>query len=221
MIEIVSPDARPLRADARRNRERILEAANGVFAEAGSGIQMDLVARRAGVGVGTVYRHFPDKERLLVELASYRFRACVQEAERALMIDDPWAAVESFVRQIADHRLLDAGLRDVLAMLQPGRCHCPAERDELVARLDELLARAHRAGAVRHDVRGADLLALISGAGTAIGQGIYTRLVADVLLAGLRPTPAEDAAFPGVGADAAGDPVGDSPDRPVAVAGHR
>ena len=71
---VVEPGERPLRADARRNRERILESARAVFAECGAEAQIDDVASRAGVGVGTVYRHFPTKEALMVELVRQKFR---------------------------------------------------------------------------------------------------------------------------------------------------
>ena len=83
---------RPLRADARRNRERVIAAARAVFAEHGRDAQMDDVARRAGVGVGTVYRHFPTKEALLVALALDAFERVVAEARRALENPDPWEA---------------------------------------------------------------------------------------------------------------------------------
>src|SRR5262247_2909084 len=73
------PVTRPLRADARRNRERVLEAARACFREDGSNAQMDDVASRAGVGVGTVYRHFPDKAALLEALISERFREFAED----------------------------------------------------------------------------------------------------------------------------------------------
>src|ERR1019366_1103756 len=75
---------RPLRADARRNRERILESARLVFAESGADAQIDDVARRAGVGVGTVYRHFPTKEALMVELVRQKFRLFADRAREAV-----------------------------------------------------------------------------------------------------------------------------------------
>src|SRR6201991_4974801 len=89
MTEIVT---KPLRADARRNRERVLTAARAAFAEHGREAQMDDVARRAGVGVGTVYRHFPTKEALVNALALDLFEKLVQGAREALAIEDPWEA---------------------------------------------------------------------------------------------------------------------------------
>src|SRR3954462_12789547 len=81
---------RPLRADARRNRERVLTAARAVFAEAGREAQMDDVARRAMVGVGTVYRHFPTKEALIEAIALDAFEQIAQRAREALEQADPW-----------------------------------------------------------------------------------------------------------------------------------
>src|SRR3954462_12072948 len=86
-------DERPLRADARRNRERILDAARCACAEHGASVQMDDVARGAGVGVGTVYRHFPTKEALIDALVAEKYRLAIENAHAALEIDDPW---ESF-----------------------------------------------------------------------------------------------------------------------------
>src|SRR3954453_18750875 len=83
---------RPLRADARRNRERVLAAARAVFAEHGREAQMDDVARSAGVGVGTVYRHFPTKEALVQALALDLFEGLVRGAREALTLEDPWEA---------------------------------------------------------------------------------------------------------------------------------
>ena len=83
---------KPQRADARRNRERILEAARVVFAEQGAEAQMDDVARAAGVGVGTVYRHFPQKDALMGELVASKFRTFADNAEIALTVADPLEA---------------------------------------------------------------------------------------------------------------------------------
>ena len=86
--------ARPLRADARRNRERVLTAAAVVFSEHGHEAQMDDVASRAGVGVGTVYRHFPTKEALMEALAVDRFEKVLAAGQAALERDDPWEALD-------------------------------------------------------------------------------------------------------------------------------
>src|SRR3954465_2303509 len=83
---------RPLRADARRNRERVITAAGAVFAEHGRDAQMDDVAKRAGVGVGTVYRHFPTKEALIEALAMDRFERILAAGREALLNPDAWAA---------------------------------------------------------------------------------------------------------------------------------
>src|ERR1041384_5426357 len=95
MSQLVAPGDRPLRADARRNREKVLQAARSVFSEHGRDAQMDDVARRAGVGVGTVYRHFPTKEALIEALMVAAFQTIADEAHRALDIEDPWEAFTS------------------------------------------------------------------------------------------------------------------------------
>src|SRR5690349_23270979 len=92
MSQIVEPTVRPLRADARRNREKVLAAARVVFAEHGAEAQMDDVARRAKVGVGTVYRHFPTKEALLTALSQDTFARIAERARGLLDLEDPWEA---------------------------------------------------------------------------------------------------------------------------------
>src|SRR5437660_822895 len=99
---IVQPEERALRADARRNRERIIEAARAVFSECGAEAQIDDVARRAKVGVGTVYRHFPTKESLLGELVKQRFRMLAARAEAALLRPgDPFEVLADLMRENA------------------------------------------------------------------------------------------------------------------------
>src|SRR3954447_6371000 len=95
-------EIRRLRADARRNRERILKAAKEVFGEEGIEAQMDDVARRAGVGVGTVYRHFPNKEVLMGELVKEKFEAFTERAREALEQDDAWEAFCDLLRGNAE-----------------------------------------------------------------------------------------------------------------------
>src|SRR6185437_2303263 len=101
---------RPLRADARRNHERILESARIVFAQAGADAQIDDVARHAGVGVGTVYRHFPTKEALLAELVRQKFRLFADRARDALAADgEPFELIEALMRRNAETAASDAG----------------------------------------------------------------------------------------------------------------
>src|SRR5436190_23045316 len=108
--------ARPLRADARRNRERVLTAAREVFAEQGRDAQMDDVARRAMVGVGTVYRHFPTKEALLEALAVDAFERIVVVAREILeTIADPWEALTRTLWAGAEILAADRALADAMA----------------------------------------------------------------------------------------------------------
>ena len=112
-------DERPLRADARRNREKVLVAARAVFSEHGRDAQMDDVARRASVGVGTVYRHFPTKEALIEALMVDSFQAIAAHAEAALEMDDPWEAFESVLWTGAEIMAADRALSEVFASI-PG-----------------------------------------------------------------------------------------------------
>src|ERR1700719_3276306 len=102
VAETLTDTERPQRADARRNRERILESARAVFAEYGADAQIDDIARQAGVGVGTVYRHFPTKEALLVELLREKFRLFAARSRDALEQDgQPFAVLEDLLRRNA------------------------------------------------------------------------------------------------------------------------
>ena len=98
-----SETERQLRADARRNRERIIESAREAFAECGAEAQIDDVARRAGVGVGTVYRHFPTKEALVAEILRQKFRIFTENARAALERDgEPFAVFADLLRTNAE-----------------------------------------------------------------------------------------------------------------------
>lgn len=177
---------RHLRADARRNRDKILTAAEAAFRELGSAVQMEDVARRAGVGVGTLYRHFPTKEVLVAELSTYRFAGCIATAEAALEEADAWSALEGFVYSNADLMAVDAGLRDALITSRKDATLCRGQRGALEARMAMLLDRGRAEGSVRSDVQVEDLQALMCGLSAAIAGGGDARRLASIVLAGLR-----------------------------------
>ncbi len=171
MTDTVIDTERPLRADARRNRERILESARRVFAEYGADAQIDDVARQAGVGVGTVYRHFPTKEALLVELLREKFQLFGARAREALEQDgEPFAVLEDLLRRNAGTAASDAAVQQALAGADEHIwMQAEAERQELVAVTGELIARARRAGTIRKDVDANDIGMLMCGVCSTMG----------------------------------------------------
>ena len=186
-------DSRPLRADARRNRERVLEAARSAFAAEGLSVPLDEIARRAGVGPGTLYRHFPAKEALLEAVMHDRMQRLVDDARALGDAADPGSAFFGFVdRLVAEARpkrdlceaLASAGV-DITGTLA-------STAADLRAEIGHLLTRAQQTGAVRADVTVADLMALLSGILFAMRPGTQAdaaRTVA-VLRDGLRAGPA-------------------------------
>jgi AcrR family transcriptional regulator len=185
------PD-RPLRADARRNRERILAAAREVFAETGIESQMDAVAERAGVGVGTVYRHFPTKDALLGELVAERFEEFCAVAERALADADgePFEVFADVLRDNAERMAGDAGTRH--AMTNGGDAvwlAAAAARELLLVQTAQLIVRAQAAGTMRQDVSAADIPQLMCGLSAAMdvsGLGFDWRRHVELLIDALR-----------------------------------
>ena len=144
--------ARPLRADAERNRERILAAAADVFAERGLDVSLDDIAAAAGVGVGTVYRRFPDKDSLIDALFEDKIGETVQLATEALEIEDPWEGLTTFMRGMCRVQAEDRGLRDALLSRGRGRERVAGARARIAPLALQLFARAQEAGAVRADL---------------------------------------------------------------------
>jgi AcrR family transcriptional regulator len=187
----LSESDRPRRADARRNRERILESARAVFAQAGPDAQIDDVARHAGVGVGTVYRHFPTKEALLAELVRQKFRLFADRARDALAEDgEPFALLEALMRRNAATAAGDAGIQYAMASAgEHAWTHARAEQDELLTLTAELIDRARRAGTIRPDVEATDIGMLMCGVCCTMSAGPdfdwrrHLDLVVDVLRA--------------------------------------
>jgi AcrR family transcriptional regulator len=149
--------ARPLRRDAERNRHRILEAAAEAFAERGLTITMDDIAERAGVGVGTVYRRFPQKELLIEALFEERVGELVAMAERALEEDDPWEALVGFLERAQALQATNRGLKELVLSTTHGRERVACVRERLAPLADALVERAQASGQLRPDVDGTDL----------------------------------------------------------------
>ena len=168
----MSTTERPMRADARRNRERILSAARVVFGAQGAEAQMDAVAAHAGVGVGTLYRHFPTKEALMGELIREQFLAFVANAHAALDGDDePFERFARLLRRNAELMSADTAVQH--AMMSMGvEIWERAEpvRTELLALTAELIARAQAAGQLRADFSAGDVPMLMCGLGASMGM---------------------------------------------------
>lgn len=183
-------EARPLRADAARNRDRVLQVAYEMFAAEGLGVPVDEIARRAGVGAGTIYRHFPTKEALYAAVVEHRIRDMADRGRRLLQSGDPGEALFAFLRAMAlewgasDQVLIDAlasrGI-DVHAVAP----HADADARALLA---ELLAAGHEAGTVRADLDVPELKAILVGCQAigAYGGEVAARATA-VVTDGLRP----------------------------------
>jgi AcrR family transcriptional regulator len=186
---VAQPD-RPLRADAARNRARVLEVAYDTFAAEGLSVPIDEIARRAGVGAGTVYRHFPTKDDLYRAVVRDRLQNLV-DTGRALLADgDTGEALFSFLRSmVLQWGATDQGLVEALAGVGIDIATAlPEVEADFLHMLDDLLQAAQKAGAVRSDVGVRDVKAILTGASAT--QAAYpdrAERVTEVFLDGLRP----------------------------------
>ena len=150
------------RADARRNRESILVAARRQFSENGLDVHMGQIARDAGVGVGTVYRHFPAKEDLLQALADERFARFAELARAGLEEADSWKGFCDLMRESARTVAEDRGLSEAMDQLS-GLCTKSAEKAGLLDLVGELIERAKQSGAMREDFGAQDVPSMMRG----------------------------------------------------------
>ncbi|WP_242910001.1 TetR/AcrR family transcriptional regulator [Actinomadura terrae] len=202
---------RPLRADALRNRAKVLAAAESVFAARGTSASTEEVAREAGVGIGTVFRHFPTKESLLEAVLASLLERLADDARGLLAAEDPGAAFFGFFARVvgqagAKHALSEA-LAEAGAENTGGKAR-PALRSAVAA----LLARAQEAGAVRADVGPAQVMALLAGLSHAAAHAGAGEDVLRIAFDGLRP-PARPA--PPAGPTPRGAPRVPAPGGPV------
>jgi AcrR family transcriptional regulator len=181
----------PLRADAARNRQRILEAAEEIFSGNGKAVPIDVVAERAGLGIGTLYRHFPTKEALFCAIVIDRFERMVRELQPISEADDPGTALTLFIDKLAEQFALKKDLMDALGAEQVSygeRMVCA--KNDLHVVLDKILARGRAARCVRDDVTSADVFRLVHGVYAAAGDDseARTRFLA-VMRDGLKAQP--------------------------------
>lgn len=189
---------RAQRADARRNYERVLDAARTCMARQGIDAQIEEIARTAGVGVGTVYRHFPTKDDLVDALAQARFERLAELAREALASEDAWGAFAGFMRSSARIQGEDRALSEVLTS-RPETMSRAAERVGILELVGELMQRGKRAGEIRRDADPRDVPMLMCAlAGTY--RNPYTsadRYIA-IVLDGLRAPTAKRNKLPPV-----------------------
>ncbi|HUI02237.1 MAG TPA: TetR/AcrR family transcriptional regulator [Acidimicrobiales bacterium] len=186
-----SGGARGMRADARRNYERLVAAAREVFAAEGDGASMEAVARKAAVGVGTLYRHFPRRIDLVEAVYTTDVDELVDAAEDAVARLGPWEAVvaflEAFVRYAQSKRTFLNELREAFEEHPDLKL---ASRERIDAATDMVIRRAQQAGVVRDDVDGADVTQLLGPMCTSptITRDQTSRLL-PMILDGLKATP--------------------------------
>jgi AcrR family transcriptional regulator len=173
-----------LRADAQRNRERVLDAATEVFAASGPDASIDEIARRAGVGHATVFRRFPTKDDLMLAVIDRRVFEIRAILEEELASPDAGEAFYRFIWRLAELHMNAPGLHDCVR-------HCVGEEKPGAAELDtlseRLIARAQKAGTVRRDLRPADVKTLIQSVLRSAPERQWRRYLS-VVLDGLRPS---------------------------------
>jgi AcrR family transcriptional regulator len=164
--EVVEAPERVLRADARRNRAAVIEAAKKLFADQGVDAQMPDIAKAAKVGVGTVYRHFPTKDDLIEALVEARFERIAERGQAALeeAKDDPWKAFCDYMQFSVELQANDRALSQVMAS-QPEIMRAYAESSGVLEQSAQLLALAQRSGDLRKDAEVWDVPMIICGLG--------------------------------------------------------
>jgi AcrR family transcriptional regulator len=172
---------RPLRRDAELNRQRILASARVLIAEHGVDVSLDEIARHAGVGVGTVYRRFPDREALIDELLEDKISEIEAIAEEASAIDDPWDGLVHFLEGALAKQAADRGLKQALMVPTRGAERLAASRARIEPRILELVRRAQEDGSLRADFSPEDLplvfemVSAVDDAAHEIDPGLYRR----------------------------------------------
>jgi AcrR family transcriptional regulator len=183
---------RPMRADAVKNRQRILDAAESIFATEGLAVPIDTVAERAGVGVGTLYRHFPTKEALFEAIVTTRLCSLLEMARSYAASDDPGEALFHFLGEFAQQASAKHDLFDALSTAGVDiKSTCSEMVDEMKRNIDILLERAVAVGSVRTGVSAEEMMGLVIGVSQAGAHGgqddASVQRMLQIVCDGLRP----------------------------------
>jgi AcrR family transcriptional regulator len=185
--------ATALRADAARNRERIVAAAIEVFAERGLEASTAEIAARAGVGEATLFRRFPTKDDLITAIIGVQFEEAAELAEECLADEDPWRGVESFLYGMAERAAADHGVSDAAKERCMASSALLGERRRVLDLTSQLVRRAQKADVLRDDIAGQDLMFLMAAV-ASLSELPFPGLRADlwkrylgIFLDGLRP----------------------------------
>ena len=155
-----------LRADAERNRQMLLQAAREVFAEQGLEASSKEIARRAGVGIATLFRRFPTRQDLLVATFGTKLAAYTEAIDRALKDPDPWWGFCHYLITITSMQRGDRGFRDIVTLAFPAAPELRAQRDRVYRGVAELIEKAKATGRLREDFLPEDVpLVLMANAG--------------------------------------------------------
>jgi AcrR family transcriptional regulator len=158
---------KPLRSDARRNRERLVASARELLASEGVDVSVDEITRHAGLGMGTLYRHFPTKEELVDAVLEDAFAELVELAEHAAAAEDAWAGLTDFMERALASHAANRGLKDALATHEHGARRA-AMRERIQPLLRTLIARAQEQGTLRPDFTIEDLSLVFWSVGRVI-----------------------------------------------------
>lgn len=197
---VEQPTSRPLRKDAARNRQLLILAAREVFARRGFDASLDEIAKQAGVGVGTAYRHFANKYELAEAIMQQAFEQVVDQAEKSARAEDPWRGLVEFLEAVLELQTSDRGLREVL-MGAHDPAKADAAHDMLAGPVTTLLERAQASGDVRADAAPSDLgfilmmLCLVADIAGDDAPGLWRRYL-PAQLASLRPGGADESVPP-------------------------
>ena len=196
-----NPGGVPRRKDAERNRRRILAAAREVFRDRGVAATLNDVARHAGLGVGTAYRHFANKEELIDALFDDMVETVDGYVRQAAEQPDAWLGLTRALENVCEVQAFDRGLREVMLGTGRGPERQQQMRERVGPRVDAIVARAQQQGALRADIVPADfpILQLMVGAvSDHIGQPGLWRRYLTIVVDGLRARPAEPSPLPDV-----------------------
>lgn len=189
-----SMHGRPLRADAERNRLRIIAAARELFAQRGLEVSLDEVADAAEVGVGTVYRRFANRDELIAAVLVEHLRSVVATSAEIVDADDPWAAVVDLMMWLVETMAADRGMAAIMVRVDHSHPDIEAAKRQMLDVIERMFRRAHTAGVIRPDLAATDFVALLTmllpvvEATRSVAPGAWRRYL-DLMLDAIRPGP--------------------------------